>query len=76
VLWETLVTHPSTWSACAIGSDLFTAAVRALVLLVLCYRGARPLPITVNFRVVWSSHQRMNWQDTLQLFLMSCHANR
>ena len=63
---ETLVTHPSTWSACAIGSDLFTAAVRALVLLVLRHRGACPLPIPVMFRMVRSSHQLMNRCVTLQ----------
>jgi hypothetical protein len=65
MLWGTLVPHPSTWSACAVGSDLFTAAVRALVLLVLCYRGACPLPIMVNFGVYRSSHQHMNRRDTL-----------
>ncbi len=65
MLWGTLVPHPSTCSACAIGSALFTAAVRALVLLVLRYYGACPLPIMVNFGAYRSSHQRMNRRDTL-----------
>ncbi len=66
MLRVTLKAHPSTWSACAIGSDLFTAIICAPVLLVPGYRGAYPLPITVRFRVVRSSLQPMNRRDTLQ----------
>jgi len=66
MIWETLAAHPSTWSACAIGSDLFTATMLAHVLLKPCHRGAIPLPITVKFRMVRSSHQLINQRDTLQ----------
>ena len=66
MIWETLAAHPSTWSACAIGSDLFTATMRAHVLLKPRRRGACPLPISVKFSMVRSSHQFMNRQVTIQ----------
>jgi hypothetical protein len=66
MIWETLAAHPSAWSACAIGSDLFTATMRAHVLLKPRRRGACPLPISVKFRMVRSSHQLMNRQRTIQ----------
>ena len=66
MIWETLAAHPSAWSACAIGSDLFTATMPAHVLLKPRRRGACPLPISVKFRMVRSSHQLMNRQRTIQ----------
>ncbi len=72
---ETLVAHPCTWGACAIGSDLFTATIPALVLLVPGYRGAYPLPIKVNFHVVWSNLNPINRCVALQFCRHLLHRN-
>ena len=60
MIWEALNTHPDTWIACAIGSDPSRAVVRALVLLVIPFCSAYPLPITVLFCLLWSCNQLMN----------------